>query len=467
MLKWLSTCLEDQAARRRLFWILALLALFSLYLTLNLPYLGEEGQYTFPTLEMWYRHTYWAPITLGGAFQRPPMFNWLTLPIAHLLGGQHILIAARLVTASATLGTACLLGWFVRQCFEDNSFAPFVMLCYLSGDLLFRRGWITYADPTFALFTFASMMCLWIGSRKQNLLWLLPAILCLTAAFLTKALTAYVFYGITGLVLMRHPHNRRFLLQPASWLLHAIALCLPFVWFALTPHLGQTNMWVDLLRPLKSISWHYPLKLIEQPLTHLLRLAPISFLGIYYAWQTRHLKHHSVFYRDVLWVVLLNYAVYWITPKWADMRYLLPILPFVAILIAYPIFQAKEKAIFVATLVILFFLIVKYVSSEWGLPWFERMSRAYPAIARDILNRTQGQPLYTNDTFSSGLSIIGEIDAIRWPNAPLTYPPDGRWPSGFVIRSRPNASNEKVVQVYHPTSRDSIYLLCRGSACGG
>lgn len=466
VLSHLDSILNNPKSRYRLFWILAVVAIISLYLTLNLPYLGEEGQYTFPTLEMWYHHYYWAPIATGTIYPRPPLFNWLTLPLAHLLGGEHILIAARFITATATAGTGILLWWFTERIFHDKTFAILTILVYLSGDLLFRRGWITYADPTFAFFIFGAIAFLWVAVTEERIAFLMPAVFFIICAFLTKALTAYLFYGLTALVLMYRSKKQWFLLKPSSLILHAIALAIPLIWLKLAPGETSGHMALDISRRITALNWTYPIKLIKQPLVHLLRLAPMSLLGIYYAWQTRKqpATKNSFLIQTIIWVVLLNYVVYWLPPQWSGFRYLLPIVPLIAIIFAYYIWNAGDAALRLSTWVIIFFLAVKLISCQWGLPWFERMSYAYPAIAKDIMATSNNYPLYAVDSTSSGLSVIATIDAIRWPKAPILWPPE-QWNNGFIISESNNPVIGKRVKCYDATPRDHIYLLCRGAAC--
>src|SRR5262249_6044635 len=102
--------------------------------------------------------------------------------------------------------------------------------CFLTGDLLTQRGWIAYADPLFALATFGAIVCLWVAVDRRSPTLLGLAGLALTAAFLTKALTAYVFYGTAGLVLLWRHENRRFLLAPASLVIHALVIGFVPLW---------------------------------------------------------------------------------------------------------------------------------------------------------------------------------------------------------------------------------------------
>ncbi len=112
------------------------------------------------------------------------------------------------------------------------------------------------------------------------------------------------------------------------------------------------------------------------------------------------------------------------------------------------------------------FILLRYVWGLWGLPWYQMQHRSgdYPAVAQQILKRTQGYPLYVRDSTSTGMSVVAELDILRLPRAPLARPP-AHWDNGFVIEERPGRKSGRLLQTYPLPERD-IYLLCRGAACG-
>jgi 4-amino-4-deoxy-L-arabinose transferase-like glycosyltransferase len=135
----------------------------------------------------------------------------------------------RLIALASTLATAALVAWFAHYLSRDRLLGAFAVACFLTGDLLTQRGWIAYSDPLFTVATFAAIVCLWIAVDRRSPRFLILAGLAITAAFLTKALTAYAFYGAAALVLLWRHENRRFLLSPASLVIHAtIIAAAPF-----------------------------------------------------------------------------------------------------------------------------------------------------------------------------------------------------------------------------------------------
>ena len=84
-------------------------------------------------------------------------------------------------------------------------------------------------------------------------------------------------------------------------------------------------------------------------------------------------------------------------------------------------------------------------------------------MAQQILQRTQGYPLYVKDGTSVGLSVAAELDVLRLPREPLARPP-AEWDNGFVISERPNRKLGRLAHSY-PLPEKDVYLLCRGAAC--
>jgi hypothetical protein len=77
-------------------WLLYTLAAASFLTTLHLPYIGEEAVYTITSMEMWTQRDFLVPTLFGSLYGRPPLYNWLIIPLANLFGWDHVLVAARL-----------------------------------------------------------------------------------------------------------------------------------------------------------------------------------------------------------------------------------------------------------------------------------------------------------------------------------------------------------------------------------
>src|SRR3954452_11701222 len=92
-------------------WWLYSAAAVSLFTTIMLPYIGEEAVYTITSLEMRLNHDFFVTTLYGNSYGRPPLLNWLIMPLAETLGWEHMLLASRVVTATATVVTGLTLAW--------------------------------------------------------------------------------------------------------------------------------------------------------------------------------------------------------------------------------------------------------------------------------------------------------------------------------------------------------------------
>ena len=204
---------SDTRAPARFWWIAFALAAASFAATLTLPYVGEEGIYTITAMEMKASGQYILNTLYGTNHGQPPLLNWLVIPVADAIGWPHVLVASRLVTACATIGTGLVLAWLVAALTRDARLAAFTALVYLTSDALIYHGWIAYTYPTLAFFTFTAIACLWTAAVRHSpfLAWLAAA--AISCGALTKGVSAYAFYGAAGLVLLCRRDLRPFLLH--------------------------------------------------------------------------------------------------------------------------------------------------------------------------------------------------------------------------------------------------------------
>ncbi len=456
----------------RLRWLYAIAAA-SFLPTIVFYYVGEEAIFPITSLEMWQHGEWVRQILYGINVKHNPLLNWLIIPLASLLGWEHVLAVTRAITIAATAGTGLVLAWLCRMLYRDAGFALFAALVYLTlADGFFFRGWLAYADPLFAFFLFAAMACLWEACRRAS-----PGLLALAAAalscgFMTKALTAYAFYGGAALVLLVADRRyRSFLLGPASWAIHLAALAVPFAWLFLPPeNTGQgSRMFAEVVAKLGPEGFGaYLLKLVAYPLEALVRFAPAVFVAAYYAWKDRRIRP-AVAESDRDWriaaaIVLVNFLPYWLAPQ-SSMRYLMPLYPLVGLMAARVLWQAGGGAVATATRWLVAVIAIKLVAVLVAFPIYQDRYRGkgYEEAARDILRRTAGHPLYTNDASASGLSVTAHLDVLRLPARALTFPPS-EWDSGFVLALAPDDATSRVVATYR-FGGSTLYLLCRGSAC--
>lgn len=437
---------------------------------LNLYYVGEEAIFPITSMEMWQHGSWLKQYLYGGDVQHNPLFNWLIIVFANLFGWPHVLEVARGLTICATLTTAAVLSWLAWRLFRERSFAVFAALIYLTfNDVLMYRGWLAYVDPLFALFVFTAIAVLWVAcaEQRQGLLWV--AAIMLTCALLSKAFTAYVFYGAALVVLARDHAYRRLLFSPMSLVAHAVMLLAPLLWFALIPagHSQSGRMFGEILAKLdfQGIGAYFT-KLLLYPLEIWSGLLPAGFLVIYFALRGRitQVETQPEHFRNALLIATLNFLPYWLAPH-SSVRYLIPIYPLFALLAARLIWRAGLPAIRTTRRWLVATIALSFVLGLLVFPYYQQQFRGanYAQAAADIIARTQGQPLYVTDSTAAGLNVTAYINQLRYPQQTLQFPPE-KLAAGFIIARTPDPALEEIVKGYQ-LGGDRLYLLCRGTAC--
>lgn len=437
--------------------------------TLWFHYVGEEAIFPKASLEMWFHGEWVQQILVGVNHQHNPLFNWIIIAICQLVGWDWMLQAARLVTISATVSTGLVLAWLVQRTFGDREFAAFSAVVYLMlADVVLYRGWLAYVDPLFGFLVFSAVACLWVGCRERRTALLALAVALLTLAFLAKALTAYVFYGVAFFVLFVEREHRRFLLSPASIALHATGVAAVAAWFGII-HADQPQglrMFREIIDKLGFIGVSdYLRQLLAYPVETALKLAPASLLAIYYAWRRKDdMEFASSPFRTAAAIAALNYLPYWLAPQ-SHTRYLLPVYPLAALVFAWALWNAQATARATTLRWFAGLLVLKLVFVLAAFPYYQKTYRGenFAAVAKEIVKRTKGYTLHTTNVSASGLSVAAHLDIMRLPAAPLAFPPE-RWDDGFVIAYTPDSKLGQVVEKYQLGGND-LYLLCRGAAC--
>lgn len=465
-----ATIAPDRQAPRSAAWLVYAAALASSVPTLRFYFVGEEGILAISSLEMYLRGD-WLRLWLFGSNQRHgTLANWLVIAGARAVGWEHVLAVTRAVMVLATAATGGVVYLLVRRLYRDAALAALAAALYVSfADILFYRGWLGYRDPLFGMLAFSAIATLWLAAHERRFAWLIAALAAVTLAFLTKGLIAYAYAGAAAFVLLWRREERTFLLHPVSIALGVLGLALPFAWFHWV--LGDTalggRMAAEMLGKLDPEGvGAYALKLAAFPAETLLRLAPVSLLLAYW-WYRREAPVRIT--RDVEWRTALAIALAAFLPFWlasqSHFRYLLPVVPLCAFVAAVAVHGLGERHVRTTLRWLWAAIAVKVVLALVAFPWYQQTYRGanYLAAATDIIARSAGQPLYTQNVSASGLSVAAHIDLARLPQPPLTFPP-GEWRDGFVIAYGPDTALGRVVIVYRLGGTD-VALLCRGTAC--
>jgi len=438
--------------------------------TLFFRYVGEEGVFTLNSMEMWQRQEFMSTTMYGfmdGSGGRPPLFNWLMIPIANGIGWANVLVAARVVTVAATVGTSLITAWLAQQLWRENSISWMAALLYLvTADVLLYRGWLSYADPLFSMFVVLAIAQAWVACLRGSYTLLAGAMLAVFAAFLTKAFTAYVFLGVGLLVLLMDAKFRRFLLKPQAFAIYSFGLLLPFMWLKFGTHdnAQSTKMFGDISVKLTLPDLgDYLIRLVVYPLDLFVRLLPSSLFVGYSLIYKRVLifKQHPAVWQSLL-MVLLNFLPYWLAPQ-GGVRYLLPLYPFLVLPAAYLVIG--QAGVFAVRRWMTGMLMLATVVNLLVYPYYQQRVRGenYRQMALEIINKYGQYPLYASNVSSVGLSVVANIDSLRFNQPALIWPPSD-FKEGIVIAHAPDDVPGTLLRKLQ-IKNDAVFLICRGVAC--
>ena len=448
---------------------LFLLGLISFFLSLFFPYMGEEAVYTISSYEMWYQHHYLYPTTYGLPYWRPPLFNWLIICFASLIGWKHMLVASRLVAALATIATSFMLIWLANRLFKTPYFGLFAALVYLTSDALFYHGWLAYSDPLFAFFVVSAISFLWIANLEQRYTFVWLSVIALIAAFMTKALTAYVFYIVSFILIVYYDGKiKAFLLKPLNFLPYFFSIFFYFFWNIASHIITEIGMWTDIFSKFHTVYWRgYIQQLIIFPLEVFCRFLPASGLAVYYFFKKKivKIKFNLYLIQILLGVILVNFIPYWLAPH-TSIRYILPLYPFIALLLAIGLWYLPIRQIKTVIFWLAFAILVKYVALAL-IYYYQLYYRGdYTVAAKQVILLTERFPVYSNDAVATGLSITAEIDRLIYPSPPLRDAQFAKEKNYFVINDKIDSKLGKLYKHLKLGQQGTaIYLLCQGNAC--
>lgn len=464
--------LTKRSDNEKHYWLLLAIAALSFLPTLFFYYVGEEGIFPMVSQEMWERGSWLKQFLYGGDLQHNPLFNWLIMAFSALVGWEHVLTVTRVLAVTSTLITALTLAWMAGRLFQDKTFGIFAALGYLTmADVLLYHGWLCYVDPNYAMFVFTAIATLWVSVREQRISLLVLSGVLINCAFLSKALTAYIFFGGILFVLLFESQQRHFLLHWRSLLILLLTYSGPLIWyFSIPDGVSQgKRMLAELTYKFASPTlFEYVNRIVGFPIEILSWLAPLTLLAIYFWLRKRNQKEtsatHQLLFISACWMFLLNFLPYWISPR-GGMRYLMPIYPLLALVAARIIWQSGEAALTLTRKWIIAALVFKFAAALIIFPYYQSHYRGqnYDETAADILRLTQGQSLYTANSSAAGLSVTAYLNKRRVPAPVLQWPPT-QLASGFIVGLTADETLGKVYKQYH-LGGDDLYLLCRGDAC--
>lgn len=452
------------------YWLLFAIAAAGFIPTIWFYYVGEEAVFPLAAIELFQRQADWLDKTRYGVhLPQNPLFMWMIIPFSELLGWAHMTEAIRLIALASTLGMGLVLAWLTRQLTGNGSLAAFTALIYLTlADLILYRGWLAYVDPLFSFCIFASIALLWVGALRKNTAMVAAALFVLSCAFLIKTFTCYAFYGVALLALAWDRQHRAFLLGWRVMLLHAVAFAFLLLWYRLFLGGGGSGQGSFMVGEVTDKFAgpnlaEYGIKLASYPFETLLRLAPAAPLALYF-WYKNRTVELPAWWKTALVSALVGMLPYWLAPISAA-RYLMPLYPLFALAIAWPIWQAGERAIGTSCRWLTGVIALQWIVMLAIFPYYQHHFRGenYYRTAQDIVRVTAGAPLYVTDATAGGMSVVAYIDSMTHPRPALMAPPE-RWENGFVIAYDPDPAIGQLYKQYQ-LGGDHMSLLCRGAAC--
>ena len=454
----------------RQWWLLYVVAVASFVPTFGYYLVGEEGILVNSSLEMWQRGDWLRLWFYGGDARHGVFANWLIIPLASALGWEYAPGVVRAVMVGATAISGLFVAGLAYRLYRDAVLAALAGVIYVTfADVLLYRGWLGYRDPLVGMLVFGAIASLWMAVHTQRAIWLTATLVYATCAFLTKGIIAYVFVGAAVLVFLCQREARAFLLRPAPLVLAVLTLCLPYVWFhwMIGDQAQGGRMATEIGDKLVPLGvGPYLWKLAAYPFETVVRTAPVSVLVLWWLWRGKLAKALLMDRRVTTALAMAGIAFlpFWLAPQ-SHFRYLLPILPLLALVFAVCVSRLGDTAARVTWRWLWVAVGLKLMIVVALFPYYQHRVRGenYAQVARQVLQRTAGFALYTHDVSAAGLSVTAYMNIQRLPKPVLTFAP-AQWDNGFAVSNRADEKLGKVAEQY-PLGSNVLYLHCRGAAC--
>lgn len=438
--------------------------------TLGFYLIGEEGILVNSSLEMAQRGE-WRRIWLFGLSVLHGVFaNWLVIIVSNVVGWEHSPAVVRAIMIASTAATGLMLAWFAHRLTRDAVLAVLAGVIVVTfADVLLYRGWLGYRDPLLMMLVFGAIASLWMAVDTRKGVWLIGTLVFVSLAFLTKGIIAYSYVGVAALVFLCRREPRAFLLRPIPVLIAVATLCVPALWsYGLTG--GQQynqSLGAEIGSKLALPGMgSYLTKLLSYPFETLARLLPVPLLVLWYVWRGKAwpLLLKTPLARTAATISVLGFVPFWLAPQ-GHFRYLLPLLPVIALWLACVVRELEPPSFRTIVRWLWALVVIKIALAAIAFPIYQQKFRGenYAATAKDIERTAAHHPLYTTDVASAGLSVTAYLNIQRLPRPALTFPPEP-WSNGLLLSPVENATLGKTIATY-PLAGDTLYLLCRGTAC--
>jgi 4-amino-4-deoxy-L-arabinose transferase-like glycosyltransferase len=329
-----------------------LLTLFLLSLFLWIVSLGnvplrdwDEGTYAIVAREIYRDHNWFFPTLQTQPFLlKPPLMMWL-MTITYYLGGINEFTTRFLPAFITSLGVPCLY-LLSKKLFDKHLPALLTALVYLTWLPMVRHGRLAMLDGMSITFYIVVLYCLLKCRQDQR--FSLGIGLGLAFITLTKGMLVLLLAAIAVIFLVLN-QELKLLLNPRLWLGITIGMIPAIAWYlAQYQHYGDTFIKVHFeaqafdrlsqsVEGNKGPLWYYVLELLKYGFPWLLFLPE----SIYLAWQNKQESWSKL--------ALTGAIIYFVTVSVMKTKlpwYVLPVYPFLALLIGYKltnIWENKDK----------------------------------------------------------------------------------------------------------------------------
>ncbi|NPA51664.1 MAG: dolichyl-phosphate-mannose--protein mannosyltransferase [Aquificae bacterium] len=420
--------------RRELFaLILILLAFLSMFVNLGvLEPVGDEPLRLTLAYEMYLRGDFFQPTRLGAYyFNKPPMFMWLTILSSKIVGWN--VLTVRILSVFFTFFSSLAVIFFSYKVFKNSLLAFICGLSFITfGDILFFYGYLGEIDATFTFFIAVMMFLQYLGFTKENGSFIVMSGVVAGLAFLLKGFNAYGFFGLTflGLSIYYREYFKLFskpfivsyilaVLIPAAWLIQTVSPVdyLKMMFFEVAMRAEGSKDFHKFFTHLIS----FPIQNIKQTL-----LTSLLVLFVLVRYKVQILKHPI---KAFLLIILINYVPYLLFAGGkgmytVDARYILPLLPFVAVVFGY-ILNKPQKDWIIRTFFVLSIIsiLLRFV---YGLVVIPEKSKKYGSIEKisadivSIIDKNQKIACSCNEF--KAVCFFVERDLKKIVGFPFVYP---------------------------------------------
>lgn len=428
-----------------------------------MQYVGEEGLMAIKSYEMYVREDYLHPSILGHIWPHSPLWHWPVIAISSLIGWEHVDIAIRLTSVISSWLSACVAASAALWLFHDRKEAGWMAaMIYLSmGEIAFWYGWLGYVDATFGLFLFSSIIFLWRSVAEKSYGWFAISLLLISLAFLTKNITAYALFGLSGAVLLWRYQSWDLLKSPLFLFMGCTALTVPWLWQSYVVPAGANTATTSLNDALRNFIGYgfldYLKHWITFPILFIFRALPVSLFVIWLWIRKKHQFHFDRNLTTLILLILICMLPFWVSAT-ATPRYLVPFYGLFALLLTGLMLQLQKAHFRQGILLIALFIMLKIPYSVAALPYIKdwRPERDVKAVAEEVIALTENAPLRTQNDVASGLAVTAYIDVWRQDREPITWYRDHER-GVYILAEVETASFGELIKMWRLRG-DHVYL---------